>query len=142
MTTRLASQVLHCLIWEAERSRWAMQCLERLLLKMWANGSFLFSKLDIKSSQSDPAVMVQLREEATGSGSFAITAKPLSIISEGTTEKCEYLHKQNKQGNNKQQMDVSVHWGLRNIARDSQVHISEAKVTILFMIYTKCVDHK
>lgn len=70
-------------------------------MKMWANGSFLFSKLDIKSSQSDPAVMVQLRGEATGTWSFSITVKSLSIMSEGGAEKCEYLHEYNTQGNNK-----------------------------------------
>jgi len=68
-----------------------MQGLESLLQMMWSNGSFLFSKLDIKSSQSDPAVMVQLRGEATGTWSFSITVKSLSITSEGTTEKCENL---------------------------------------------------
>jgi hypothetical protein len=86
---------------KAQRGGWAMQGLESLLLKMWANGSFLFSKLDIKSSQSDPAVMVQLRGETTGTWSFSITVKSPSTMSEGTTEKCEYLHEYNTQGKNK-----------------------------------------
>ena len=48
---------------------------------------FLFVfKPDIKSSQSDPVVMVKLRGEATGTWSFSITVKSLSIMSEGTAE--------------------------------------------------------
>ena len=63
---------------------------DSLLLKMWANGSFLFPKLDIKSSsQSNPAVMVQLRGEATGTSSFSITVKSLSIMPEETAENFE-----------------------------------------------------
>jgi hypothetical protein len=61
---------------------------------MWANGSVLFSKLNVKSSQFDPVVMVQLTGEATGTWSFTITTKPLSIMPEGTAAKCENLHEQ------------------------------------------------
>ena len=72
-----------------------MQGLESILQKLWANGSCLFAKLDSQSSQSDPAVMVQLSRDVTGTWSFSITVKPLSTMSEGTAEKNEYLQEHN-----------------------------------------------
>jgi hypothetical protein len=59
---------------------------------------FCFQSLTLRPVKSNPAVMVQLREEATGTSSFSTTVKSLTIMSEGAAEKCEYLHQYNTGG--------------------------------------------